>query len=248
MNSRVLSLLAFLSLVLCLAPSRASAQAVATPDATPSSAALSAGSVPRLIKFSGQINPQITQIIGTKESESVKNQPAALVTLLFSLYELQEGGSPLWTESQRVQVDDQGRYSVLLGATQPEGLPLDLFTSGKALWLGVQAQAPGAVEQPRILLVAVPYALKAADADTLGGKPASAYALTGSQTSVAPAVIGSFSPSARAPDLSSASAQEATASPSDSGSTPVPPPPLPVVPPVPWPSQSGNCVQQLCHQ
>jgi len=64
MNSRVLSLLAFLSLVtlaLCLAPSRASAQAVATPDATPSGAALSAGSVPRLIKFSGTARvPTIT--------------------------------------------------------------------------------------------------------------------------------------------------------------------------------------------
>ncbi len=34
-----------------------------------------------------------------------------------------------------------------------------------------------AVEQPRVLLVAVPYALKASDSDTLGGKPASAYAL-----------------------------------------------------------------------
>ena len=61
---------------------------------------------------------------------------------------LQEGGSPLWSESQKVQVDEQGRYTVLLGATQAEGLPLDLFTSGKALWLGVQPQLPGAVEQP----------------------------------------------------------------------------------------------------
>jgi hypothetical protein len=100
--------------------------------------------------------------------------------MTFSLYELQGGGSPLWTESQTVQVDAQGRYAVLLGASEPEGLPLELFTSGKALWLGVQSQASGAAEQPRVLLVAVPYALKAADADTLGGKPASAYALAGS--------------------------------------------------------------------
>ncbi len=209
MNSRVLSLLAFLSLVLCVAPSRASAQAVVAPDAAVTGAAPSVGSVPRLIKFSGEINPEITPITPTKKNESGRDQSTTLVTLSFSLYELQEGGSPLWSESQNVRVDDQGRCSVLLGATQADGLPLDLFTSGKVLWLGVQAQLPGAVEQPRILLVAVPYALKAADADTLGGKPASAYALTGSQTTIAPAVIGSFSPSARAPDLSSASAQEA---------------------------------------
>ncbi len=39
---------------------------------------------------------------------------------------------------------------------------------------------PGPPEQPRVLLVAVPYALKAVDADTLGGKPASAFLSVGS--------------------------------------------------------------------
>jgi len=100
--------------------------------------------VPRLIKFSGQLNPQITQIAQNKNNESGKSQPAATLATVFSLYELQEGGSPLWSESQKVQLDDQGRYTALLGATQPDGLPLDLFTSGKALWLGVQPQVPGA--------------------------------------------------------------------------------------------------------
>jgi len=143
----------------------------------------SASVVPRLIRFSGAINPQIAQ----NERESGKNQLPTVVGVTFSLYELQEGGSPLWSESQKVRLDEQGRYAVLLGATQPEGLPLDLFTSGRALWLGVQPQLPGAAEQLRVLLVAVPYALKASDSDTLGGKPASAYALAGSQMLVAPA-------------------------------------------------------------
>jgi len=137
------------------------------------------------------MNPQLTQ---TPENEKAKNPSPMSIGATFSLYELQEGGSALWTETQKVQLDEQGRYTVLLGATQPEGLPLDLFTSGKALWLGVQAQAPGAVEQPRVLLVAVPYALKASDSDTLGGKPASAYALAGSPTLVAlPAASNSSS-------------------------------------------------------
>jgi hypothetical protein len=47
-----------------------------------------------------------------------------------------------------------------------------MFTTGKALWLGVQPKLSGEGEQPRVPLVAVPYALKAADADTLGGKTA----------------------------------------------------------------------------
>jgi hypothetical protein len=145
-------------------------------DSAPASAvAATPGAVPHLIKFSGKINPQIAQITQTKENENGKSQSPAVVDVTFSLYQLQEGGSALWSESQQVQLDSQGRYSVLLGATLPEGLPLDLFTSGEALWLGVEAQAPGATEQPRVLLVAVPYALKAVDADTLGGKPASAY-------------------------------------------------------------------------
>src|SRR5208282_2823469 len=129
----------------------------------------SASVVPRLIKFSGEINPQITQ---NNDNENGKSRSATPTAVTFSLYEVQEGGSPLWSESQKVQLDEQGRYTVMLGATQPDGLPLDLFTSGKALWLGVQPQLPAAAEQPRVLLVAVPYALKASDSDTLGGKPA----------------------------------------------------------------------------
>jgi len=141
--------------------------------------------IPRLIKFSGEVNPQISQIKQIKETEDGTSPSPAVIAVTFSLYELQEGGSPLWSEAQKVQLDDQGRYTVLLGATQADGLPLDLFTSGKALWLGVQPQLPGAVEQPRVLLVAVPYALKASDSDTLGGRPASAYALASPALSAA---------------------------------------------------------------
>ena len=64
-----------------------------------------------------------------------------------------------------------------MGATVNEGMPIDLFASGERRWLGVQFNRPGESEQPRVLLVSVPYALKAVDAETLGGKPASAYLL-----------------------------------------------------------------------
>jgi hypothetical protein len=62
-----------------------------------------------------------------------------------------------------------------------DGLPVDLFTSGEVRWLGIQVGTE-AEQQPRVLLVSVPYALKAGDAETLGGKPASAYMLSDSQT------------------------------------------------------------------
>jgi hypothetical protein len=64
-----------------------------------------------------------------------------------------------------------------MGATLAEGMPLELFTSGEPRWLGVQFNRAGESEQPRALLVSVPYALKAADADTLGGNPLSAFVL-----------------------------------------------------------------------
>ena len=125
--------------------------------------------VPRLVTFSGVLKDAGGKpVMGT-------------VRVAFSVYEFQEGGSPLWVETQAVRADAQGRYTVLLGATQPDGLPLDLFTTGRARWLGVQPVASGdatAAEEPRVLLAGVPYALKAADADTLGGKPASAYLTT----------------------------------------------------------------------
>lgn len=131
------------------------------------------GVVPRLVRFSGTVTDATGKVV------------TGIISLSFSIYELKEGDTPLWGEIQEVQTDPQGRYTVLLGANSPDGLPLDLFTSGKALWLGVQPQLPGAAEQPRLLLVAVPYALKAADADTLGGKPASAFLTAESQTCTA---------------------------------------------------------------
>jgi hypothetical protein len=43
-------------------------------------------------------------------------------------------------------------------------------------------RAEGQAEQPRVLLLSVPSALKAGDADTVGGKPLSAFVLAGSTT------------------------------------------------------------------
>ena len=63
--------------------------------------------------------------------------------------------------------DASGHYKVQLGATLASGLPADLFASGEARWLEVQAA--GQTPQPRVLMASVPYALKAADSATLGG-------------------------------------------------------------------------------
>jgi len=104
--------------------------------------------------------------------------PAAPVeTVTLAIYAEETGGTPLWQETQDVAVDADGRYTVLLGATLTDGLPLDLFASGDARWLGRRFERPGEGEQARVRLASVPYALKASDADTLGGRPPSAYLL-----------------------------------------------------------------------
>jgi hypothetical protein len=118
--------------------------------------------VPALVQFSGLL------------ADSNGKPLSGLTGVTFSLYAEQEGGSPLWLETQNVQPDKTGHYTIMLGSTTSEGLPSSLFASGQARWLGVQPQ--GQAEQPRIMLLSVPYALKAADAETFGGKPPSAYA------------------------------------------------------------------------
>jgi hypothetical protein len=125
--------------------------------------------VPSLVNFSGALT-------NTKGKVTT-----GVVGLTFSLYKDAEGGAPLWVETQNVQPDKTGHYSVQLGAASSNGLPAALFAAGEARWLGVQQQ--GEAEQPRVLLLSVPYALKALDAETIGGKPASAFALAPSSTS-----------------------------------------------------------------
>jgi hypothetical protein len=111
------------------------------------------------------------------------NAMTGVLGITFSLYEEQSSGAPLWLETQNVQADANGHYSVLLGTAKPDGIPAELFTSEQARWVGVQIS--GQAEQPRVLLVSAPYALKAGDAETVGGLPASAFALANSASTAA---------------------------------------------------------------
>jgi hypothetical protein len=135
-----------------------------------SATASSSATVPRLVNFSGKTtDPQGKAISG-------------IAGVTFAIYKDQYEGAPLWMETQNIQADAKGNYTVQLGASKSEGLPLELFSSGEARWLGVRVNA--GEEQPRVLLLSVPYALKAADAETVGGLPASAFVLAAPPTSM----------------------------------------------------------------
>jgi len=151
---------------LCLSLAMASA---AQNQPSPTAAASSSASVPHLVKFSSSV----------KDDEG--HPKTGIVGIAFALYKDQEGGSPLWLETQNVKADSKGNYTVLLGSTSAEGLPTDIFTSNDARWLGVRVE--GQEELPRTLLVSAPYALKAGDAETLGGKPLSAFQLVPGESS-----------------------------------------------------------------
>src|SRR5580698_4966166 len=148
--------------------------------------------VPPVVKFSGAVidasNKPLTGTIG----------------LTFSLYKESQGGAALWVETQNVTLDKTGHYAVMLGSTTSQGLRPDLFASGEARWLGVQVQ--GEAEQPRNVLMSVPYALKALDAETIGGKPLSALQLAAPNTASGSPGLNKATPAANTITCASGSA------------------------------------------
>jgi hypothetical protein len=121
-------------------------------------------SVPRLVQFSGTLKDSAAQPV------------LGLASVTFAIYAEQDGGTALWSETQNVTADANGHYTAVLGVASSTGVPQELFGTGQSRWLGVQIARQA--ELPRVLLVSVPYALKAADAEMLGGQPASAFVTT----------------------------------------------------------------------
>jgi hypothetical protein len=162
------AIVSLLSMAVCTTPAQTA----------PPNPSLISTQVPRLIKFSGV-------------AQDEKHEPmTGVVGITFSLYKDQQGGSPLWLETQNVQADVAGHYTAMLGSASAEGVPLELFTSGAAQWLGVQIQ--GQPEHGRVLLVSVPYALKAHEAETLSGRSISDFVLL-NKTSSSPPTASSTS-------------------------------------------------------
>ena len=124
-------------------------------------------SVPNLIRYSGTL----------KDAQGAPVSSGTAVGVTFAIYNQQDGGAAVWQEIQNVTPDAGGNYSVLLGSTTATGLPNDLFSQQEQRWLSVQVQ--GLEEPARSLLVSVPYAFKAHEAETLGGLSASAFVKAG---------------------------------------------------------------------
>ena len=133
---------------------------------------------------SAQTNPGVTRsaVPSVVRFTGTLPLPPGDVPVTFGLYREETGGDPLWTETQAVPIDAGGRFAVALGSGA--ALPDGLFAAGEARWLDVAVE--GLAPQPRRLIVSVPYALKAADAETVGGRPLSAFVLAGDRPAWAP--------------------------------------------------------------
>jgi len=103
---------------LALGAAMACAQDNATPASTPQAVG-AASPVPRLIKFSGVVSLPST---AAEQNDSKTAQPTTL-PIAFSLYEAQEGGTPLWSETQSVQLDPQDATRCCWGLSRRAGCP-----------------------------------------------------------------------------------------------------------------------------
>ena len=143
------------SLVLSPLSIRAGAQEAAQDTTTP--VLRMAPVVPQQVRYSGKI--------AARAGDTVE--------VVFRIYAAAEDSDPLWAETQRVPVGEDGAFSVLLGGASPSGLPQTVFAGGAARWLGVTLER--GPEQERVLLSSVPYAMKSADAESLAGHAATDF-------------------------------------------------------------------------
>jgi hypothetical protein len=167
----------------------------------------------RLVKVSGVL------------TEFVRNSESSSVEMTFAVYKDEVGGEALWTETQIVEVDKEGRYTALLGAAQANGVPVELFPAGEPRWLGVEVR--GQAPQSRTLLVSVPYALKALDAEKLSGKSLSDFVLSESLGEQVRQVIQAQSQSASQSALATAQQKQTGASSATTTQTSSPGPKFP---------------------
>jgi trimeric autotransporter adhesin len=155
--------------------------------------------------------PRLVQCNGTLKDAAARPL-SGVASVTFAIYAEQDGGTALWSETQNVLSDTVGHFSVLLGSATANGVPSELFGTGQSRWLGVTIAR--STEMPRVLLASVPYALKAADADTLGGLPASAYvtteSLAASNARVVAPVVGGSTTVVASPQIAGASSAAAT--------------------------------------
>jgi hypothetical protein len=119
----------------------------------------------RLALLVGALTPAVAQIPRTISFQGVlADASGALIPdgpqdLTISIYDVSTGGTPLFSETQRVTVV-RGVFNAIIGATDPAGIPAAIAFD-QQYYLGVRVGS-GTELAPRTPFTSVPYALNAA--------------------------------------------------------------------------------------
>jgi len=135
------------------------------------------GDVPQLLNYQGELTDKTG-----KPVDAVK-------AMAFRFYDAEAGGNLLggFAETQNVAVT-KGVLNVLIGSATTGGVPNSIFTGGTSVYLEISVA--GELLVPRQRIVAVGYAVKAANADHAGSATFATSAGTASQASNADTVDG----------------------------------------------------------
>ena len=119
--------------------------------------------VPRALSFAGNLSSAAGPLSG----------PVAMTFTVYADPESSDPSALLWSETLDLLSDD-GSFVAVLGADAANPFPTDLLDHPE-LFLGVQVEDDPEMA-PRLSVGSVPYAVRSANADQLGGQPSSAYA------------------------------------------------------------------------
>ena len=133
-----------------------------------------------LLAFTGVASADVPGVL-TQQGRLLDSDGAAVpdgeISFTFTIYDAAEDGTELWTETQDITTED-GYFSAQLG--EVEAFPKDLFDGSTSLFLGVQVGSDDEMT-PRQAITSVPYAMKAAVADS-AAKADTATNVTGAIT------------------------------------------------------------------
>ena len=113
----------------------------------------------------GNVNPQVPNKIsyqGLLTNSDGSVIPDGSYNLTFKIYNVESGGTELWTETQNVTVS-KGTFSVILGETNPLNLQFN-----EQYWLGVTLEGSSEFT-PRSKLASSPYSIRSSKTNSIDG-------------------------------------------------------------------------------
>ena len=122
--------------------------------------------------------------------------PARNHSIVFCIYDQASGGSPLWTCTRDVLLDEKGQFSVELSGNAISGDGLCELLAANApssLYVGLTVDGDSAEISPRQRLMSVPKAFRAEDSVAARGDMAVSNALSGSSASLRSAAANALS-------------------------------------------------------